>query len=284
MGLIESTKDKSNSKDRGRLREIGHPIHNEPAFLIERPKNTRQNVLVLADIHYGIEHNLAQAGARLPSHTGKITDRIIDLCSKYKVTNLVLLGDIKHTVPTTSRQEWYELPEVFERLAEAANKIDIIPGNHDGNLRRLIPSSVKNVQFHPASGTVLYGIGLFHGHTWPDPKVFQANQVLMAHNHPSVLFMDRLGGQVSYSCWFKGRLDIEVAKARYPKISGQDPEIIIMPAFNDIGTGTPVNAKRPEFLGPLLKNKFVDLNSAKIYLLDGTDLGKLDELVDLSLV
>ena len=284
MGLKKSKKNRYKRKVQGPLREIGHPIHNEPAFLIEHPKNNKQNVLVLADIHYGIEHSLAQAGARLPSHTKKITDRIIDLCSKYEVTTLVLLGDIKHTVPTTSRQEWHEIPEVFDKLAGAINKIDIIPGNHDGNLQRLIPSSVKNVRFHPTSGTVLYGIGLFHGHTWPAPKVFQASQVLMAHNHPNVLFMDKLGGQVSYSCWLRSTLDIEIVKIRYPKISGQGPEIIIMPAFNDIGTGTPVNAKNPEFLGPLLKNKLVALNSAKIYLLDGTDLGRLDELVHLSLI
>ena len=41
---------------------------------------------------------------------------------------------------------------------------------------------------------------------------------------------------------------------------------------------TPVNTPKPEFLGPVLKNGLVDLEQAKVYLLDGTNLGRLVEL------
>jgi len=276
------TKKKYNKRNPAFAPNLGHPIHNEPAFIIEDGTNSEGNILILADLHYGIEYTLEKAGARLPSQTERITGRIIKLCSKYDVSELILLGDIKHTVPMTSRQEWYELPRVFSQLGEVVNAIEIIPGNHDGNLKKLIPPNLKNIQIHPHAGVVLHTIGLFHGHTWPAVEVLQCSQILMAHNHPNVLFVDKLGGRVSHSCWIRCRLDQEMIKNQYPELNSYDPEIIIMPAFNDLGSGTPVNSATPEFLGPLLKNKCIDLNSAQVYLLDGTDLGKLQELIDLS--
>lgn len=261
---------------------VGHPIHNEPAFILESPPGVSGNVIIIADLHLGIEHSLEAAGARLPSQTERITERILNLCSNNDAAQLILLGDIKHTVPMTSRQEWHELPKVFKSLLKVVDSIEIIPGNHDGNLKHLVPSDQAKIHFHESSGTVLHGFGLFHGHTWPAPKVLEAKQVLMAHNHPNVLFVDKVGGRASYSCWVRGHLDNELASARYKKFNDHDPEIIIMPAFNDIGSGTPVNAKKPEFLGPLLKNHYFDFSSAHIYLLDGTDLGQLRELIDLS--
>ncbi len=262
--------------------EPGHPVHNEPAFILEAPPGISANVLIIADLHFGIEYSLAQTGAQLPSQTERITEHVLNLCSKFNVTQLVLLGDIKHTIPMTSSQEWRELPKVFTRLAAALEAIEIIPGNHDGNLRKLIPSNLTQVHIHPISGTVLHGLGLFHGHTWPAPQVLQTTRILMAHNHPNVLFVDKLGGRVSYSCWVRGHLDKAQTTSRYRDLESANPEVIIMPAFNDIGTGTPVNAVKPEFLGPMLNNRCVDLDNARIYLLDGTDLGKLAELVNLN--
>ncbi len=55
-----------------------------------------------------------------------------------------------------------------------------------------------------------------------------------------------------------------------------------MPAFNRLLGGVPVNVKKMsnELLGPLLKNNFIDMNNAEIYLLDGTYLGKLKNLLN----
>lgn len=260
-----------------------HPLHNEPAFIIENFKSSKKNALVLADLHYGIEHSLAQAGAHVPSQTEKITNKIIKLCSKFSVKNLILLGDIKHTVPGTSKQEWYELPEVFKEIGKLVDRIEIIPGNHDGGLRRILHDNLSNIKFHPNSGYVISNIGFFHGHTWPSPSVLETSIVLMAHNHPHVLFVDKLGGRASFPCWIRARLDIKRATERYPQADGYNPEIIIMPAFNDLGSGTPITTPKPEFLGPMLRNQIIDTEKAEIYLLDGTALGKLRDLKDLNI-
>jgi putative SbcD/Mre11-related phosphoesterase len=264
--------------------QTAHPVVDAPAYLIESPVGLdgTGNALIIADLHLGIEYSLAQAGAHLPSLTEKLIERVLGLCSKFDVSQLIILGDIKHTIPTTSYQELRELPEVFKNLAIDIESLEIIPGNHDGNLRKLVPQDLKKIKLHPMSGIVLHNIGLFHGHTWPNVQVLQASQIIMAHNHPNVLFVDNLGGRISYSCWVRGKLNISKAISRYPELEDNNQEIIIIPAFNDIGSGTPVNAEKSEFLGPILRNKYMDINNSNIFLLDGTALGKLQALIELS--
>jgi metallophosphoesterase superfamily enzyme len=55
-------------------------------------------------------------------------------------------------------------------------------------------------------------------------------------------------------------------------------EAIVVPAFNDLCGGTPVNDVRTKFLGPLLADEVLRLDRARLHLLDGTDLGALPSL------
>jgi len=50
---------------------------------------------------------------------------------------------------------------------------------------------------------------------------------------------------------------------------------VVVPAFNPLLTGTPVNGKRGTYLGPLFRNKLVDQSSLSVYLLDGSNLGHM---------
>jgi metallophosphoesterase superfamily enzyme len=54
------------------------------------------------------------------------------------------------------------------------------------------------------------------------------------------------------------------------------PELIVMPMFNDLLGGLPVNQEAPEsLLGPLFRGGIVDMNQFDAYLLDGSYLGKV---------
>jgi putative SbcD/Mre11-related phosphoesterase len=267
-------------KSKDSSKSIAHPIPDEPAYILEDRGTGMGNALIIADIHFGIEHALAEIGVHVPSQTESIFQHILNLCSEYNAKHLIILGDIKHTIPGTSKQEWYELPEVFGKLNEVLECINIIPGNHDGGLKNIFKKYDFNIKLHPNNGCVLFGVGLFHGHTWPDKSVFDSDQVIFAHNHPHILFVDKLGGRASFPCWVRTKLNFNNARKRYPKLEKNGPEIIIIPAFTDIGSGTPVNTPKPEFLGPVLKNKMIDMKNARIYLLDGTLLGKLKDLIE----
>jgi metallophosphoesterase superfamily enzyme len=67
----------------------------------------------------------------------------------------------------------------------------------------------------------------------------------------------------------------EAVQEHYGKASS--PEIIIMPSFNELCGGLPLNdLKKEDVHGSLLT--MADWEQARLYLLDGTDLGRLLEI------
>jgi metallophosphoesterase superfamily enzyme len=55
-------------------------------------------------------------------------------------------------------------------------------------------------------------------------------------------------------------------------------EAVCVPSFNELCGGTPVNDVRAKLLGPLMQPDVVNLDRARLHLLDGTDLGTLPSL------
>lgn len=245
-----------------------NPLVNEPALIVENTIRT----LVIADIHLGIEWELYYSGISIPSQIEKRTSRIMGYINKVGPERIVLLGDIKHNVPRTSWQEKQEVPLFLEGLAGFA-PVDIVPGNHDSDIEELIP---RNVTIHGMRGFVLDGTGYFHGHTWPDAALLCASHVVMSHNHPTIRLIDALGHGVSESAWIRTHFLEKAIKQHYGSVEWNDPEVIIMPAFNELCGGIPFNeAVHEELLGPIFANHAIELEKARAFLLDGTDLGTI---------
>jgi putative SbcD/Mre11-related phosphoesterase len=248
-----------------------NPILNEPALVVE---NTIK-VLVIADVHLGIEWELYHRGFSIPSQVEKRKKRICEYIENVKPERIVLLGDIKHNVPRTSWQEKKEVPDFLETIAAFA-PVDIVPGNHDGDIEELIN---PDVNVHGMRGFVLDGTGYFHGHTWPDAELLSAKHVVMSHNHPTVRLTDSLGHAVSEEVWIRTRFIKETIREHYGDIEWKDPEVIIMPAFNELCGGIPFNESlRENLLGPVFANHAIELEKARAFLLDGTDLGTIGNI------
>jgi putative SbcD/Mre11-related phosphoesterase len=232
-------------------------------------------VLVLSDIHLGIEYELYLGGASIPSQTGKLMSSILTLVQAVKPECILILGDIKHNVPRTSWQERDEVPKFLQRLAEVANLI-LVPGNHDSGLYELLP---EGATIQPPSGIVFDGTGYFHGHTWPSPDVLNAAHVVMGHVHPAVRLFDPLGYSKGFSAWVRSRLNTSDLELQYG-MPMPSREIVIVPAFNPLCGGLPLNDMHIDpqdgsrERGPL--KSLVELPASRIYLLDGTDLGRLE--------
>jgi putative SbcD/Mre11-related phosphoesterase len=241
------------------------PIPNTPALLID------EKILVVADLHIGIEEELKEAGFILPSQTKKMVDLLVSILKKTEPDKLVILGDAKHNIPKTSRQEWSEVPDAIQAALEYVDEIEILPGNHDGGIRKIVP---ENVRIGISKGTTVGDVGLFHGHAWPSEDVMRSKVAIMAHNHPVILFMDKLGLRTSKRCWM--RANFRRKSDRYKKMP---KELIIIPAFNEFCGGTPINDPKSKLLGPVLSNKFLVLKKSKVHLLDGTYLGILSDLM-----
>ncbi len=233
------------------------PVHNEPALIFNK-------TLIIADLHIGIEHVLRNTGFRIPSQSRKMMEKIIMLCRKHNINRFIIVGDVKHNIPNASYQEIDEIPGFFAELLNLGD-VDVVPGNHDGGIKKLLP---PNVKFHSSKGFIFNNIGFFHGHTWPDENIMKCKYVVMGHNHPVIVFKDKLGYRVSTPCWLIGKMAKN--RNRYIKLN---PEIIIMPSFNKL-CGKSVNEKK--FLGPI--TKILDIKNLSVYLLNGTFLGKIGEM------
>jgi hypothetical protein len=274
------------------------PIDSEPALLL---RHGTERVVVIGDLHIGWEVTLAQQGIHIPSQTGKMLSRLRVIIQSEKPTRLLILGDVKHSVTAAELEEWRDVPEFFEALLKLVPSIQVILGNHDGNLEPLTPSQVQLI---PPTGIALWKkFGLFHGHAWPSPEILGCETLIMGHLHPAVTLRDALGYRLTRPAWVMASCDPAKLVPGVLKAAGVhgkgDPEKVLfekfgvkpiakkcvfVPPFNDFLGGRPVNSKRieekhaGEGLGPLLRSGAVNLEDAEVHLLDGTYLGQVKQL------
>lgn len=278
------------------------PLRPYPALLL-RSKN--QRVLVVADLHIGWEVSLTKEGVYIPSQTPKILDKLQKIVKKVKPTRLIFLGDVKHTVAKVELQEWRDIPDLFETLERSVPTIQVVPGNHDGNLEPLLPETVTLL---PTTGVKIGDIGLFHGHAWPAPELLGCRTLVMGHIHPTVAFRDSFGYRITAQVWVKAQCNrtrlaesvlkaLKIKEAKKPtetlktrfKVTLKTSQLLILPCFNEFLGGRPVNrtgigkvGRYREFVGPILRSKGVHSDEAEIYLLDRTFLGSVAQLKTLS--
>src|SRR5436309_803882 len=276
------------------------PVADQPALLLE---NAGERVLVIADLHLGWEVTLARQGIHVPSQVPRLTDKLRKILGDTHPQQLILLGDVKHAVAKVELEEWKYVPEFFEELVEMIHSVQVVPGNHDGNLEPLTPPSVK---IHQSPGIAIWNtVGLFHGHAWPSPPLLGCKYLVMGHLHPVVLFKDPLGFRITRQVWVRAKsnghkLAEGVLKHESVKYEGDpleeygkkygvkvvDADCVIMPSFNDYLGGQPINRAftegwtdlYKEYMGPVLRSGAVDFENGEAYLFDGTYLGKIEDL------
>lgn len=264
-----------------------------PALLVE----SDERVLMAADLHLGLEYDLAKQGINIPYQWNRILEELVVLLDIHKPDRLVLLGDVKHGVPATSFKEKREIPLFFNTLLESVDYIDITRGNHDANIQKYIP---KEVTLHTSKGIIFgneFRVAAMHGHAWPNPAILTADAVIMAHNHPTVMLNTPIGIRITEPAWIRGTMKPEkITKAFLEqdnirlgdeddpekvfheeyRFAADAPELIVMPMFNDLLGGLPVNSEPPEsLLGPLFRGGIVNMDEFDAYLLDGSYLGKV---------
>jgi metallophosphoesterase superfamily enzyme len=222
---------------------------------------------------------------------------MLRLVKESKPTRLIFLGDIKDTIAKVAMEEWRDIPNFFETIQKEVADIQVVIGNHDGNLEPLLPETVK---IHPSTGTVFGDVGLFHGHAWPSPELLECRSLVTGHVHPTVAIRDPMGFRMTRQVWVKAPCDGEkLAKSVFKHLGTKNnnqreeklkvSQFLIMPSFNQFLGGRPINEKRKTgkkkteaYIGPILRSGCVNMEEAEVYLLDGTFLGTVNQLKALS--
>jgi putative SbcD/Mre11-related phosphoesterase len=269
------------------------PLWPHPAALI---KVQQKRIIVLADLHIGWEMAVSGKGIHIPTQTPKLLGRLKDLILRYKPEELLILGDVKHTIATAEASEWHDVPDFFNEARKLVHTISVVRGNHDGNLEPLLPESIELL---PATGTILGKVGFFHGHQWPSMDVLTCKAIVMGHVHPVVSLRDPAGFRITRQVWIKANCNRKQlattlkqkhksASAEQARTRGHESEFLqlfIMPSFNEFLGGRPMNernvgpdGKTRVTMGPVLRSEAVDMERAETYLLDGSFLGTLGHL------
>ena len=233
-------------------------IPSHPALILEE----KQRHLVITDLHIGFEAGLISNDIFIEPKEliREMHDNIQNLVQAQKVDSLVLLGDIKSGIDSISKIEWGAIPLFFEMGKDI--KTIVIPGNHDGNLQKLLPD---NVTLTSSAGLVIGDVLLTHGHVMPSENLSFVSKIIMGHVHP-VYFQEGsvVDGQ---RVW----VSIKTEKSQlFPSVKG-DLEVTVMPSFNKYLYATHKRYYKRS-ISPILES-IKDYQTAKIVTLDGSIIG-----------
>ncbi len=177
---------------------------------------------MVSDLHIGLEAELDSKGVTLrPNLVEEMTTEIAGLAWSQGAGGIILLGDIKHKVGTISKQDWDDIPTFMKKLS-SSSEIYLVPGNHDGNIRHLVPPAINVIS---SKGMTLEDTLLVHGHSMPTDARAHVNRIVMGHLHPVFL---KQGSVVNGErVWIYIQVKKEVLFSEKGTI-----EIVIVPSFN----------------------------------------------------
>jgi len=234
-------------------------VPSQPALMLEG-KNRR---LVITDLHIGFESSLFGNNIFVGKNTTiqETINCIEEILEKTKANSLILLGDVKSSIKSISKNEWNEVPLFFKKMSEKVDTI-LVPGNHDANIQKLVPDEVTLAS---STGVVIENILLTHGHTVPSENFSNVDKIIMGHIHP-VFFQDEsvINGK---RVW----VSIKANKQQIFSSASGEIEITIVPSFNKYFYSTH-KKKYKKSISPILE-KIKKIKSAKIITLDGTIIG-----------
>jgi uncharacterized protein len=195
------------------------PVYPHAAILLE---DASRKYIIVSDLHIGLEADLLAKGITVGlSLVSDMVAELLGLVESEHADGIILLGDIKHTVGITSRQEWDNVP-VFLKQLSAKAEVYLVPGNHDGNIGHLVP---MNVNITTSKGMMLDDTLLVHGHSMPSDVRIGVKRIVMGHIHPVFL---RKGSVINGErVWLYIQARKEAIFAEKGMI-----DIVVVPTFN----------------------------------------------------
>jgi hypothetical protein len=234
-------------------------VPSKPVLILE---GERKN-LIVTDIHIGFENNMTSNEIHIGKNSpvNESIQELTEIIDSEKPDSVILLGDVKSSVKTITKNEWNDVPLFLKKIREKCD-VTLVPGNHDANIQRLVPDNISMIS---STGMVQDNILLTHGHTMPSENFSHVDKIIMGHIHPVFFQEDSImNGQ---RVWVSIKTEKENI---FPNKTG-DIEITIVPSFNKYFYATH-RKQYKKSISPII-NKIKTISKAKIITLDGTIIG-----------
>ena len=226
--------------------------------------------LIVADLHFGIEADLALHGLHFRSRSKARLERLLTIVDRVDPDGLVLLGDVKHSIPSITRQEYYELPRILSTLRDRV-PLRVFPGNHDIGIERYLSPA----EICAKEGEVIDGVGYLHGHMYPSPSL-AGHLMIIGHHHPLLSLRDEVGGARQSPAYLRAGVNTGALGMGTTRETETPARVLFMPAFNEIAGYDILQIIRNP-TSPLSRN--IRTNDTEIILADGTLIGPLHALI-----
>jgi metallophosphoesterase superfamily enzyme len=227
-------------------------IKNDPALVVKREK-----VLVVGDLHIGLNLKYREAGLHFQNATEKLARNLLRLCSESHSKEIIILGDVKESIAYPKFGEYIELKRFFETMK--GMKIKIAKGNHDGDLAKVLENIEADVEIKKE--IIMDGVALVHGNAWPSEEAMRKKYLISAHGH----FAIEVNGR-NEKAWIVARTGKGIGK-KYERYN-EKIKLVVVPPFNDLILGTRIGERTAERT-PLFRQEVFDWKSSKIYDLRG---------------
>jgi len=213
------------------------------------------DALAIGDLHLGYEAALQAEHVAIPRfQLEPMLERLEKLLAKYNPERIIINGDMKHEFSRNKNQEWDEVETILDMLAY--REVIVIRGNHDNFLQTILAR--RNIRIVDSMTLPASQVTFLHGHK----KIGSEGMKIYSHEHPVLRLQDDVGAQVKLPCFL------------YDEAS----QIIVMPAFSPLASGTNVISPEKSFMSPELRE--LDLSNAKVYVIQDriTDFGRVGNL------
>ncbi len=205
-----------------------------------------QDLLVISDLHLGLEGSMTFDGNYVPKHQlEKLLKDIEKMKKETGASRILVNGDLKNEFKTRY-SETNEIENFLGFLDREFEEIILIEGNHDTFLEDTVEDYGLELQKYYLENGVLFT----HGHLeLEELGIEEFETVVIGHEHPALALEDEIGIREKVACFLYGDMD--------------DKRIVVMPAFSSISNGTNVNeTPQSQLLSPIMKNN-VDKGSLK---------------------
>ena len=99
------------------------PVHEERGLIVKDEED--RNTLVISDIHIGFEEELIRGGVYIPNQTSEMIKRVERIIQKNDIERIVINGDLKHRVPSTT----------FEYRKKKLDDLDSVSEGEEENIQ-----------------------------------------------------------------------------------------------------------------------------------------------------